>query len=223
MSSSGPHDHDVGPNSLASVIAAAQWTGVDPTPQQIDLLLEYGTWLGREAIVAGGIGPHEGHRIWERHIADSLLFGYGIGNRRACLDIGSGAGLPGIPLAVIHPQVHFDLVDKSGRRCGLLRRALGILKLPNCTVVHKDLVELNRTYPFVVSRAAMPAAELMIHVKHRLEPGGIANISASRAGSSSTTTAAIPPGLRVVAISVPDKILDTKVQLLRIEAIQNGS
>ncbi len=62
----------------------------------------------------------------------------------------------------------------------------------------------------------------MIHVKHLLEPGGVANISVSRAGDS-PWTAGLPAGLRAETVSVPDKILDTKVQLLRIEAIQNGS
>lgn len=222
MKNSGPRDGDAGPDLLDSAIAAARWTGSDPTRQQIDLLVAYRTWLAEEAIPAGGVGPNEGNRLWKRHIADSLVFGSGLGDSNSCLDIGSGVGLPGIPLAIIHPQTHFDLVDKSGRRCDLLRRAIGVLGLANCTVVHRDLVQLERRYPFAVSRAAMPANQLMLHVKHRLETGGIANISVSRSGDL-LLRAAETPGLRVMAISVPNEILDTKVQLLRIEATQNGS
>lgn len=218
----GPRDDDAGPDLLGSALAAAKWTGADPTKQQIDLLIEFRDWLAHEAIPAGSVGPNEGRRLWRRHIADSLLFAYGIGDRKSCLDIGSGGGLPGIPLAIIHPQTHFDLVDKSGRRCDLLRRAIRILGLDNCTVVHRDVSQLEEHYAFVVSRAAIPAAKLMIHVKHRLEPGGVANVSVSRSGDA-IFPAAVPDGLKMTVISIPPGILDTKVQLLRIEAIQNGS
>ncbi len=222
MENPGPRNSIAGPDSIEAAIAAARWIGADPTRQQIEQLEQYRSWLVEEAIVAGGIGPNEGHRIWKRHIADSLIFGWGLANRLSCLDIGSGVGLPGIPLAIVNPQTSFDLVDKSGRRCDLLTRAIRILGLQNCAVIHRNLHSIEGRYPFVVSRAAVPAEELMIHVKHWLEPGGVANISVSRAGDSPWTTP-LPAGLKVETISVPDKILDTKVQLLRIEAIQNGS
>ncbi|MDJ0496575.1 MAG: class I SAM-dependent methyltransferase [Acidimicrobiia bacterium] len=222
MRNPGPRKGNAGPDSVETAIGAAQWIGADPTREQIYQLEQYRSWLVKEAIVAGGIGPNEGHRIWKRHIADSLIFGHGLANRLSCLDIGSGVGLPGVPLAIINPQTDFDLVDKSGRRCDLLRRAIRVLGLQNCAVIHRSLDSLEGRYPFVVSRAAIPAKELMIHVKHLLEPGGVANISVSRAGDS-PWTAGLPAGLRAETVSVPDKILDTKVQLLRIEAIQNGS
>ena len=217
-----PGDVVTGPDSLQSAIAAAEWTGVKPTSMQQDMLQAYRHWLVEEAIAAGGIGPNEGDRIWKRHIGDSLLFGSGLGERSTCLDAGSGVGLPGIPLAITHPQTHFDLVDKSGRRCDLLNRAIGVLGLTNCSVVHSDFTDIDRKYPFVVSRAAVPAGLLMIHVKHLLEVGGMANISVSRAGRAALDVN-VPLGLRATPVSVPYKILDTKVQLLRIEAIQDGS
>ncbi len=222
MNHPGPRDSEAGPDSLQMAIAAAKWTGVSLTQGEMDLLTAYRSWLAGEAIPAGGLGPNEGHRLWERHVADSLLFGSGLGEGKLCLDIGSGVGLPGIPLAISHPQAHFDLVDKSGRRCDLLRRAIGVLGLRNCSVIHSDVAQLERTYPFVVSRAAMPADQLLIHVKHLLEQGGIANISVSRTGDWKSGVCP-PTGIGLSRISVPHRVLDTGVQLLRIEAIQDGS
>ena len=222
MMNSGPRDRNAGPDSLQQALAAAQWTGVVPTAEQINLLTVYRDWLVDEAIPAGGVGPNERVRVWRRHVADSLLFGYGLDQRSTCLDIGSGVGLPGIALATVHPQTDFRLVDKSGRRCDLLRRAIGVLGLRNCTVVHSDITQVDGKAAFVVSRAAIPAESLMIHVKHLLETGGAANISVSRTGDT-VAKATVPVGLRATTISVPRHILDTRVQLLRIETIQNGS
>lgn len=209
-------------DSIQYAVAAARWTGVEPTSHQRDLLAAYRDWLIAEAIPAGGVGPNEIGRLWRRHIGDSVVFGFGLTDRRYCLDVGSGVGLPGISLAVIHPQTQFDLVDKSGRRCGLLRRAIRVLRLDNCTVIHKDVTELARRYPFVVSRAAIPANRMMIHVKQLLDKGGAANISISRDGDANLDLE-VPSGLVARPIVVPDQVLDTKVQLLRIEGIQTGS
>ena len=222
MANPGSHRHEAGSDRLQAAIAAAKWTGVDPTSEQVELLEAYRVWLAQEAIPSGGLGPNEEQRLWTRHIADSLLFGNELGDRPSCLDIGSGVGLPGIPLAVTHPQTRFDLVDRSGRRCDLLRRAIGVLGLKNCRVIHTDLAHIAERYPFVVSRAAMPAGQLLIHVKHRLASGGIGYISVSRSGGDSDPVVA-SSGLKVATINVPSEILDTKVQLLRIEAIRNWS
>ncbi len=217
-----PRNPGAGTNSLQTAVAAARWTGIEPTDRQQSLLETYKNWLIDEAIPAGGLGPNEGDRVWSRHLADSLLFGYGLGEQPACLDAGSGVGLPGIPLAIIHPQIEFELVDKSGRRCDLLKRAIGVLGLENCSVIHSELSSIGRRYPFLVSRAAIPANQMMIHVKQLLAGGGIANISVSRVGEGDPSID-VPVGLLANLVSVPDKILDTRVQLLRIEAIQDGS
>jgi 16S rRNA (guanine(527)-N(7))-methyltransferase RsmG len=209
-------------DSVRYAVAAAEWTGIKPTSHQLDLLTAYRDWLLSEAIPAGGIGPNESGRIWRRHVGDSLLFGCGLKDQPYCLDIGSGVGLPGIPLAITHPQTQFDLVDKSGRRCDLLQRAVRVLGLNNCIIVHKEVAKLDRRYPFIVSRAAIPADRMMIHVKQLLESDGAAIISISREGDAKLDLK-MPAGLAATTVSVPGQILDTKVQLLRIEEIQTGS
>lgn len=196
---------------------AAGWAGLEIPEQGRHQLDRYRDWLVDEAIDAGGIGPHEEDRIWSRHIADSILFGVDLRSAKLCLDIGSGAGLPGIPLAILRPDATFELVDRSGRRCDLIRRAVAVIGLSNCTVIHGDIAAVDKKYERIVSRASLPAARLVIHVKQLLRQGGSAIIGLSRTGADHEVVA-MPPGLECSIVDVPQDILDTPAQLLRIVA-----
>ncbi|MDJ0953244.1 MAG: class I SAM-dependent methyltransferase [Acidimicrobiia bacterium] len=198
-------------------VAAARYCGIELGSTQLELLVRYHDWLASEGHRAGGIGPDERNRLWDRHIADSLVFACGLADGRECLDIGSGAGLPGIPLAIAMPAVEFRLLDRSGRRCDLMRRAVTILGLENCRIEQNDIREIDDPVESIVSRAAIPIATLMIHVKRLLVPGGVAVIALSRTGEGDIPTK-IPDGLLIRVESVPPGILDTGANLLRIEA-----
>ena len=214
----GPRVEDAGPDSLQLAIRAARWLGLDLDQDRQASLTVYRDWLEREAIPGGGVGPNETNRLWSRHIADSLLFGLALEDVKECGDLGSGAGLPGIPLAIIRPEVEFSLVDKSRRRCDLLDRAIVVLGLRNCTIIHSDLGAVDRKWKSIVSRAAMPIEHLVIHVKRCLETGGSGIVGLTRTRPGRFKTPAPPPGLSFEVVDVPDDILDTRVQLLRIEA-----
>ena len=74
-------------------------------------------------------------------------------------------GLPGIPLAVAFPTTEIILLDRSGRRCGLLRRAIRVLDLRHVTVRQADVAQERRGAEVVVSRASLPPDELLPHVR----------------------------------------------------------
>jgi 16S rRNA (guanine527-N7)-methyltransferase len=207
----------MGADSFQAAVRAAEYIGVSMSGEQRRLLDAFHGWLTNEAASAGGIGPHELDRLWARHISDSLLFGVGAGSASVCLDIGSGVGLPGIPLAIVFPDVSFVLLDRSGRRCDLARRAVAVLGLSNCSAVQADVVDLDDTFDWLVSRAAIPPADMMIHVKRMIGPGGVAILGLSHAGE---TMNPVPdePGYRISVLSVPAEVLDTEPKLLRIEA-----
>ena len=207
----------MGADSLELAIRAMAWQERSLTRKQAELLGGFADWLVSEAAGAGGIGPNEKQRIWSRHIADSLLFGRALNDHATCLDIGSGAGLPGIPLAITRPETSFVLLDRSGRRCDLMRRATGILELPNCRVIQQDVAEVDERFGAIVSRAAIPPEMMMIHVKRILKPGGVAILGLSHTAKPQQTLTA-PVGLTSSVISVPADILDTEINLLRIEA-----
>ena len=134
----------------------AEETGHPLGPTQLNSLGRYRDWLSEEAVVAGGIGPNESDRLDARHIADSLLFATPFpSDVGEILDLGSGVGLPGIPLAILFPQALVTLVDRSGRRVDLMRRAVRVLQLENVDVDQAEITDLEQRSQVVVSRAVL--------------------------------------------------------------------
>lgn len=174
---------------------------------QSDLLERYGEWLATEGHRSGAIGPSEIERIDRRHLADSLLFAIALPvDCKEVWDLGSGAGLPGIPLAISHPDTQFTLVDRSGRRIDLLRRAIRVLDLQNCQTVQGDIRDLEGPVEIIVSRASLPAEELGRIVSRLLSPGGVA----VTAGSWQKR----PEVKGWDTVEIPEDVLDQTVWLL---------
>lgn len=144
-------------------------------------ITEYGTWLESEGLAAGGIGPSEVSRLWERHIADAACFSTAW--RRPpprCLDVGTGVGLPGIVLAILWPGTEMHLIERSGRRCRLLRRVVRVLELENVQVYEADVNDWAEQSPAMVMRAVFPPAEAVRQFGRLLEPSGIGVLGLSR-------------------------------------------
>jgi 16S rRNA G527 N7-methylase RsmG len=146
----------------------------------LDRLDRYERWLGEEAIVSGGLGPAESNRLHDRHIGDSMLFASGFGDVPGqVLDIGSGVGLPGIPLAVLFPRTEFILLDRSGRRTDLARRATRILELENVQVEQGEFEHHRRQESVIVSRGTLPPDRSRDVIQSLLHPGGLAILGGS--------------------------------------------
>lgn len=161
-------------------VRCANWAGFDLDTAARDRLEIYESWLGTEAIAAGGLGPAEKDRLHDRHIGDSLLFAGGlVAIPDQVLDIGSGAGLPGIPLAIMMGNHHFTLLDRSGRRVDLLRRVTRILELENVIVEQGEIYDRSRQETAVVSRATIPPDQARALFKSLLLPGGVAVLGGS--------------------------------------------
>lgn len=77
------------------------------------------------------------------------------------LDFGSGGGLPGLPLAVLFPEVHFHLIDRIGKKIRVAKEIAAGLGLTNVTFQHGDIGECHDKFDFVVSRAVMPQTDLI--------------------------------------------------------------
>lgn len=81
------------------------------------------------------------------------------------LDMGTGGGLPGIPLAIMFPDVHFHLVDRIGKKIKVAQDIADRIGLKNVTTQHGDVKEVKGTFDFVVSRAVMNLDELVAAVR----------------------------------------------------------
>lgn len=159
-------------------IAGAAGTRLDD--RQIDLLELYRAWLEKEAFQAGGIGPGELDRIDTRHIGDSLLFARELDPMASEVwDLGSGVGLPGIPLAILRPETDFLLIDRAGRRAQLMRRAVRILELENVEVLQAEITHLREGPGYVVSRATLAPEHTAKLLEDLLAPGGRALVGGS--------------------------------------------
>lgn len=188
-------------------VRAAEFSGLEPNRDQIDRMEQYGRWLSTEGVRAGGIGPAEGGRIDRRHLADAVLFASQLPDGvDEVWDLGSGVGLPGIPLAICHPVVRFNLVDRSGRRLDLMRRAIRILDLENCQVSAGDITALDGEAPHMVARASLPPSRLLEVGQTHLAPGGTLVIGGSWQE---------PPDHRGwTTVEIPRHVLDQPVWLL---------
>lgn len=101
--------------------------------------------------------------LYEHHILHSLgiaqIIRFTPGSR--IMDLGTGGGFPGIPLAILFPEVQFHLVDSIGKKIRVATEVAQSIGLTNTTFSHTRAEEVKDSYDFVVSRAVMPLADLM--------------------------------------------------------------
>jgi 16S rRNA (guanine527-N7)-methyltransferase len=122
----------------------------------------YADLLATEATVRGLIGPREVPRLWERHLVNCGLVADLVPEGSTVCDIGSGAGLPGLVIAIRRPDVSVTLVEPLLRRTTFLDEAVASLALTNVEVVRARAEALHgeRAFDVVTSRAVAPMARL---------------------------------------------------------------
>jgi len=204
-----------------AVDRALAWLEVEPRAEVRASLAEYADWVRTEGRDAGAIGPSEVPRLADRHIGDSLCFaaGFTAGLPNRVVDVGSGIGLPGVPLAIAFPGVGFTLLDRSGRRTGLLRRVVRILGLENVEVLESDVNRLDQAFPGMTFRASLALPAAMAIVCRSLETDGQAVFGLSRTTPPDEDTLladAVSVGLSARVVAVPPDILDSPAWLLRM-------
>ena len=108
--------------------------------------------------------------LYEHHVLHSLgiarVIQFRAGSR--IMDLGTGGGFPGIPLAILFPEVHFHLVDSIGKKVRVATEVASAIGLKNVTFRHARAEEEKQTFDFVVSRAVMPLADLSKIIKKNI-------------------------------------------------------
>jgi 16S rRNA (guanine527-N7)-methyltransferase len=124
---------------------------------------QYAALLATDGVTRGLIGPREAPRLWDRHLVNSALLGELVPHGAAVCDIGSGAGLPGLVLAIARPDLRVCLVEPLLRRTTFLDEVVRSLGLDNVEVVRgrADVLHGVRTFDVVTSRAVAPLERLL--------------------------------------------------------------
>lgn len=140
----------------------------------LPLAEQFAEILTREGVLRGLIGPRELPRLWERHLINCALLGRAIENGAEVCDIGSGAGLPGLVLALTRPDLNLTLVEPLLRRSTFLDEAVSELALDNVEVVRARAEDLHgrREFPVVTARAVAPLDRLLAWSMPLVREGG---------------------------------------------------
>jgi 16S rRNA (guanine527-N7)-methyltransferase len=130
--------------------------------------------LRGEGVRRGLIGPKEGARLWSRHLVNSAAVVPLLPDAGLVIDVGSGAGLPGIVVALMRPDLEVELLEPMARRVTWLEEVVGHLNLSGVTVTRGRAEEVagQRSAAAVVARAVAPLGKLAGWAAGLLQPGG---------------------------------------------------
>lgn len=128
--------------------------------QQFAALPEiYATWNSQINVIS----RKDIDQLMERHVLHSLAIAKIISFTKGTeiLDVGTGGGFPGIPLAILFPDTEFLLVDSIGKKIKVVNEVTQALQLQNVKALHARVEEVNRKFDFIVSRAVTTLPEFM--------------------------------------------------------------
>lgn len=178
--------------------------------------------LAEDATVRGLIGPREVPRLWERHLLNCALVTDVMPPSASVADIGSGAGLPGLVIAIRRPDLSVTLIEPLLRRTTFLEEAVAALGLGNVEVVRGRAEEVHgeRSFDVVTSRAVAALDRLARWSLPLVRDGG--EMVAMKGSSAPDEIAAAGPLLRKLGGVDPrierlgDGVVDPAVTVVRI-------
>jgi len=160
-----------------------------------EVIRQYVDILASRGIEWGVVGPREGERLWERHILNSIAGASLFPEGATVVDVGSGAGLPGIPLAILRPDLKVTLLESLLRRSNFLDLAVEELGLADrVRVVRARAEDHHERYTVVASRAVAPLPRLIGWCAPLMTGGG--KILALKGSSAETELAESSKELR---------------------------
>ena len=138
-------------------------------PERQDEIQAFAHFLATAGIERGLIGPREGERIWDRHIFNCLPVTQLLPEGTTLFDIGSGAGLPGIVIALARPDIQVTLIEPLERRVEFLKEATAGL---NIEVIRGRAQDVKKSAHYVTARAVAPLEKLKKMSWHMVKTGG---------------------------------------------------
>lgn len=184
MSSSTPHEPVSGDGDVSRETTPVSFAPPAPAAARelfgdsVDRAQAYADLLADAGVIRGLIGPREVPRLWERHVLNSAALASAIpetGGVVTVADVGSGAGLPGIPLALVRTDVRVTLIEPLLRRSTFLAEAVQQLDLGDRVEVVRaraDALHGSRVFDVVTARAVAALPRLLDWTLPLLKPGG---------------------------------------------------
>ena len=140
---------------------------------QIDKARAFAQKLANDSDDLGLLGPRELDKLWSRHILNSAVVAETVQPGDHVADVGSGAGLPGIPMAIAMPEAHFVLIEPMERRSNWMLEVIEELGLTNAEVRRARAEELtDLKFDIVTARAVAALDKLLRLCVPLLKPGG---------------------------------------------------
>jgi 16S rRNA (guanine527-N7)-methyltransferase len=172
MSENSPSEREQEPSAAlpAAPAAAAVVFG-----DRLSLAERFAAVLADTGVSHGLIGPREVPRLWDRHVLNCAVAHQAFPEGAAIIDVGSGAGLPGLALAVARPDLHLHLIEPMLRRTTWLSTTVATLGLDNCTVHRGRAEEFHGVLraPYATARAVARIDKLARWTFPLLEEGGV--------------------------------------------------
>ncbi|GAA1584400.1 16S rRNA (guanine(527)-N(7))-methyltransferase RsmG [Actinoplanes couchii] len=151
--------HDAGDSGPGVTAPGPSSSAIAFFGDRLDLADRYVSLLATDGVVRGLIGPRETPRLWERHLVNCGVMESLIPQGASVIDVGSGAGLPGLVLAITRPDLTVTLVEPLARRTVFLDEAVASLGLGNVTVVRGRAEEVDLPFADVVTARAVAALD----------------------------------------------------------------
>jgi 16S rRNA (guanine527-N7)-methyltransferase len=162
-------------------------------PGAVPVLEKYAGWLATDGVTRGLIGPREVPRLWDRHLLNCALLAPLVRENASVVDLGSGAGLPGLVLAIVRPDLRVTLVEPMARRVAFLEEVRAALELANVDVVRERAEQWRDppSFDVVTARALAPLSRLLRWAMPRVAQGGeVLALKGSSAGDEVADAAA---------------------------------
>lgn len=171
----------------------------------IDLARAYTQRLAADSETFGLLGPRELPKIWSRHVINSALLSELVPDGSLVADVGSGAGLPGIPMAIAQPNAHFTLIEPMERRANWLVSVVNDLGIKNVDVIRARAEEVSRTDFDIVTARAVAALDKLLKLLTPLTRGSnLKTVLALKGSRAPVEIAEAKPRLQRLGFGEPE-------------------
>jgi 16S rRNA (guanine527-N7)-methyltransferase len=191
--------------------------------ERLALAEQYAEILRIDGVRRGLIGPREADRIWDRHLLNCAVVATGIPPGADVIDVGSGAGLPGLVLALARPDLQVTLLEPLLRRTRFLTEVVDRLGLDGSVTVHRARAEEVHGVldaEVVTSRAVAPMDRLLRWCLPLLRPGGsVLALKGDRAAAELEAVVATLPGLGASGWAIEvygEGVIEPAVRVVRV-------